>query len=115
MLWSLRTLPGPKRLPWEISVSVLVTLVVFPQTNGYTLVLVLVAIWVALWASEGAVIDWILFSAVLLSPWVFYILRESLPPAMEQLLIPLVTGILLTYRWSHWIDKERKPGMQLST
>jgi hypothetical protein len=115
MLWRMRNLPGPKRLPWEISVSVLVTLFVLPQTNSYTLVLALVPIWVALWASQGTSVEWFLFSMVLLSPWAFYALEETLPSHMEQLFIPLVTAGLLTRRWILWIRQEKRLAKQLAT
>jgi hypothetical protein len=32
----IQSLPGSERLPWEISAAVLVTLMIFPQTNSYT-------------------------------------------------------------------------------
>ena len=112
MLWSVRNLPSPKRLPWEISVSVVTTLILLPQTNNYTLVLALIPIWVTLWASEGAYLNWILLSAILLSPWVFYALNETLFSGVEQLIIPLVIGGVLTRQWKVWICKERKDQAQ---
>ena len=99
-MWlSLRKLPSQERLPWEISVSVLVTILVFPQPNNYTLILALVAIWVALWASQGRLIDWLICLVILASPWFFHVFRDSLPFALERFLIPLMTGILVTFQW----------------
>ena len=108
MLWRFRSLPRKERLPWEISVSVLVTLLVLPQPNNYTLVLALIPAWVTLWASEGSRVDWLLLSVVLISPWVFHSLRDSLPPGAEQLLIPLAIAALLTRRWVFWVGGEKK-------
>ena len=108
MLREMRGLPSQKRLPWEISISVLVTLIVLPQTNNYTLVIGLVAIWVGLWASEGSLIEWVLYSVILISPWMFHTIGKALPPAIEQLLIPLAIGVLLTRRWFLWIGEERQ-------
>ena len=99
-MWrSMRNLPSRERLPWEIAVSALVTLLVFPQPNNYTLILALVAIWVALWASQRKSIDWLISMAVLTSPWLFLIFQKSLPFALERLLIPFATGLLLTFQW----------------
>ena len=99
MWWRLRSLPEGERLPWEIAVSVLVTLLVSPQPNTYTLTLALIPIWVGLWSSRGRPVDWLPFLVVLISPWGFYLLRDSLPFALERHLIPFAVGVLLTLQW----------------
>jgi hypothetical protein len=107
MLWGMHNLPSQDRLPWEISVSVLLSLIVFPQTNNYTLILGLIAIWVTLWASGSNPIVWLLLLLVLASPWLFYVMRSSLQPGIEQLLIPLLIGVILTHQWLLWARKLR--------
>jgi hypothetical protein len=102
MLVQVRSLPIRSRLPWEISTALLVALIVLPQTNNYTLIMGLLPAWVALWASKRRWLDWIPVLMVLTSPWVFYAARDSLPTGLEQLLIPLALGVLLTLRWRVW-------------
>ena len=99
MWFSLRPLPSYERLPWEISVGIVVALLVFPQPNNYTLILALIPIWVALWASKRKLKDWLISLMVLSSPWGFYAFQEYLPFAIERVLIPLITGMLLTVQW----------------
>ncbi|OGO27988.1 MAG: hypothetical protein A2W33_07715 [Chloroflexi bacterium RBG_16_52_11] len=99
MLWNMRLLPTRERLPWEISVSVLLTLIIIPQPNTYTLILALVALWVTYWASEGSFTDRFVLTLILISPWAFFVFKDSVPPGMEQLLIPLMIAALLTRRW----------------
>lgn len=99
MWFSMQAMPSRKRLPWEISVSVLVTLLVFPQPNNYTLIFALVAIWVSLWASQDKLINWLIVLALLASPWLFFAYQDSLPFALERSVIPIVSGLLLTLQW----------------
>lgn len=102
MLVQVRSLPIRSRLPWEISIALLVALIVLPQTNNYTLIMGLLPAWVALWASKRRWLDWIPVLVILMSPWVFYAARDILPMELEQLLIPLALGVLLTLRWRAW-------------
>ena len=103
MLAQVSSYPITFRLPWEISIVLLVALIVLPQTNNYTLVLALLPAWVTLWASRERWLDWIPVLVVLASPWAFYAARDSLPPGLEQLLIPLALGVLLTLRLRVWL------------
>jgi hypothetical protein len=103
MLTQISSFPIASRLPWEISTVLLVALIVLPQTNNYTLVLALLPAWVTLWASGERWLDWVPVLVVLASPWAFHAARDSLPPGLEQLLIPLALGVLLTLRLRVWL------------
>jgi hypothetical protein len=87
---------------WGVSVAALIALVLLPQTNDYVLTLGLLPAWVMLWAARARWLDWLPVLVVLASPWVFYVSRGYLPARLEQLLIPLALGALLTFRWRHW-------------
>lgn len=94
-----RFLSTREQLPWRVATSALVALVCLPQTNNYTLVLGLPAAWVVLWACRSRWLDWLPVLAVLASPWMFHLAGGILPVGLEQLLIPVTLGILLTWRW----------------
>ena len=94
-----RSLSTKTQLPWRIAALALVGLVCLPQTNNYTLILGLLAAWVVLWAGRGRRVDWLLVLAVLASPWMFHLTKGVLPVGLEQLLIPVTLGVLLTWRW----------------
>ncbi|MBN1811546.1 MAG: hypothetical protein JXA14_06905 [Anaerolineae bacterium] len=94
-----RSLSTREQLPWRIATSALVALVCLPQTNNYTLILGLPAAWVVLWAGRRRWLDWLPVLAVLASPWMFHLTGGILPVGLEQLLIPVTLGILLTWRW----------------
>jgi hypothetical protein len=102
MLAQVRALQVAYRLPWEISIAILVGLIVLPQTNNYTLILGLLPAWVALWASRGRWLDWVPVLAVLASPWIFYVAQDVFPMELEQLLVPLMLCVLLVFRWCGW-------------
>ena len=94
-----RSLSTKTQLPWRIAALALVGLVCLPQTNNYTLILGLLAAWVVLWVGRGRWVDWLLVLAVLASPWMFHLTKGVLPVGLEQLLIPVTLGVLLTWRW----------------
>lgn len=102
MLAQLCCVPGDARLSWEISVVVIMVLLLMPQTGNYTLLLGLVPIWVALWSDRDQASTWLMTSFILISPWAFYLGQFILPMPFEQLLLPLVLGGWLTYRWRSW-------------
>jgi hypothetical protein len=97
--WRVRCLPAEMRLPWEVALVTVVVLVLLPQTNNYTLVVGLLPAWVALWAAGRGVWGTLLVLFVLLSPWVFFLAADRLPAGLEQLLVPVALGGVLTVGW----------------
>lgn len=96
------SLPASTRVPWLLSVALVVALIVLPQTNNYTLVLGLLPAWVVLWASEGRWGVWAAVLVVLASPWAFHVAGGRLPVGLEQLVIPAALGSLLSLGWHVW-------------
>ena len=94
-----RRLPAEDRLRWELSTATLVALIVLPQTNVYTLVASLLPAWVVLWAGGERWWSWLPVLVVLALPWGFFFTSSLLPTGLEQLVIPLALGALLTLRW----------------
>ncbi len=98
-MWrELRSLGSAERLGWLISVAVLASLILLPQTGNYTLILALLPAWVILWASKRRVAYWLPVLAVLVSPWVF-LFADSIPSTLEHLLIPVFLAVLLALQW----------------
>jgi hypothetical protein len=93
-----RFLGSAEQLGWQISVAVLTSLLLLPQTGSYTLTLALVPAWVILWASRHRRAYWVPALAVLASPWIFLFI-EVIPTALEHLLIPVSLAILLALQW----------------
>jgi hypothetical protein len=99
-MWiGIRHLPIEAQVPWGISIAILVALLLLPQTNAYTLVASLVPVWVILWAGRERWWSWLSVLAILVSPWVFFFAGDLLPTGLEQLLIPVGLGVLLTLHW----------------
>jgi hypothetical protein len=94
-----RRLPAEDRLRWELSTATLVALIVLPQTNVYTLVASLLPAWVVLWAGGERWQSWLPVLVVLALPWGFFFTGGLLPTGLEQFVIPLALGVLLTLRW----------------
>ena len=91
-------LESSKRPGWIVSVAALTTLVVFPQSGNYNLILALLSVWMTLWMARGRYARWIPVLAVLASPWIFRAGGTDLS-AMEHLLIPLSLAALQTFQW----------------
>jgi hypothetical protein len=94
-------LGGPYWIPWNLSVAALFVLLALPQTNNYTLVYALLPMWLILRESEGK--GWLPVGVFLLlsSPWLFLLGKErwGWSSTLEQLVIPLLAGGLLSYVW----------------
>ena len=98
-MWSeLQSLDAAERLGWLLSVAVLTSLILLPQTGNYTLILALLPAWVILWASRKKVAYWLPVLAVLASPWVF-LFANGIPSTLEHLLIPVFLAGLLALSW----------------
>ncbi|MFL7794401.1 MAG: hypothetical protein AB8I69_19825 [Anaerolineae bacterium] len=94
-----RRMPAEGRIPWELSTAILLALIILPQTNAYTLVAALLPAWVVLWAGGERWWSWLSTLVVLALPWGFFFAGGLLPTGLEQLMIPLALGILLTLQW----------------
>lgn len=93
-------LDSSQRPGWIMSGAALTTLVVFPQTGNYTLVLGLLSVWVTLWVSQRRYAHWIPVLAVLASLWIFHVAGACLSE-LEHLLIPVSLAMLQTFQWRH--------------
>ena len=103
MLKGLTVTTGNPKERWNASTSlsaaILVALIVLPQTNVYTMVASLLPAWVVLWAGGERWPSWLPALVVLALPWGFFFTGGLLPTGLEQLVIPLALGALLTLRW----------------
>ena len=104
VLWLIRQMWGlgeRDRIPWSLSVAILCVLVALPQTNSYTLVYALLPMWLILREAEGR--GWLSAEVFLLMavPWLFFLAHQrwGWPSELEQLVLPLLVGGLLTYAW----------------
>ena len=91
-------LVSSQRPGWIVSVAALTTLVVFPQSGNYNLILALLSVWMTLWLARGRYSHWIPVLAILASPWIFRAAGTELS-VMEHLLIPLSLATLQTFQW----------------
>ena len=106
-----RRLPAERRLPWEVALATVVALVLLPQTNNYTLVVGLLPAWVALWATGKGTWHKLPVLVVLLSPWPFFFAADRLPVGLEQLLVPVALGGVLTTGWFLREGKAKEGGL----
>jgi len=98
-MWrELRSLGTAERLGWLISVAILTSLILLPQTRNYFLIMALLPAWVILWASRQRRAYWLPVLAVLTSPWVF-LFADGNPNTLEHLLIPVILAVLLSFQW----------------
>jgi hypothetical protein len=106
LLWRMRTLPDRTRIPWSLSVVILMVLIIMPQTHDYTLLYAMLPLLVMLWAGRDS--KWTL-------PVVLVCMGLSWLPEVEdnlqfcrqlQLLNPALLGVLLTYYWFRWTSLE---------
>lgn len=93
-----RFLDSSIRPGWMVSVAALATLIVFPQSGNYNLILGLLSVWITLWLARRRYAQWIPLLAVLASPWVFRLAGAGLSE-LEHLLIPLSLAALQTFQW----------------
>jgi len=104
MLWQMRPLPDLTRIPWSLAVVGIVYLLVFTQSKDYTLVYGLLAAWVVIWAAKGR--GWTVGAVLLLlaTPWLYAARGATLAAGypLEQLLTPVLLGLLLSYQWWRW-------------
>ncbi|MGH2620577.1 MAG: hypothetical protein ACRDHG_08400 [Anaerolineales bacterium] len=96
-------LDSTQRPGWIVSVATLTTLVVFPQSDNYNLILGLLSVWITLWVWRRRYALWIPVLAVLASPWIFRVAGAGLS-TLEHLLIPLSIAALQTFAW---LDQRR--------
>jgi hypothetical protein len=94
-----RRMPAEDWIPWELSTAILFALIILPQTNAYTLVAALLPAWVVLWSGGERLRSWLPMLIVLALPWGFFLAGGLLPMGLEQLVIPLALGVLLTVQW----------------
>jgi hypothetical protein len=97
-----------RQLLWGLSVVVVLALLLLPQTNDYTLVYLLLPIWLLAWRGRRSATAPVLFA---LLPVVSYFAKygymglggqaEALV-SLNELVSPLVIAALLTYEWSRF-------------
>ena len=95
-----RFLDSAPRSGWIVSVGALTTLVVFPQSGNYNLILALLSVWITLWLARRRYPNWIPILGVLAAPWVFRAAGSDLSE-LEHLAIPVSLAALQTYNWRY--------------
>lgn len=91
----------PSSSAWMLSVAVIVSLLLLPQTGNYTLTLGLIPIWLMAWVVKGKYLGLLPLLVILSSPWVFYVLRGS-DTSLEHLFVPLFLLVALSLYWLLW-------------
>jgi len=101
LLWQMRPLPDRLRIPWSLSVAILVYLLTLPQSKDYTLVYALLPAWMVLWAGRDQVWPGRFVLLIFLTTWLYPLMGQIHRPLyrLDQLLTPVLLGILLTYQW----------------
>ena len=96
-MWFLDHLSRPS---WLIALTILASLLLLPQTGGYTLLLVIFPVWILFWATNQHRIYWIPLFLVLLLPWLLLITQTE--TLWEHLIIPLSLAVIMTFYWRYW-------------
>jgi hypothetical protein len=109
MLLPMRHLPDLTRIPWSLSTVIVTILLISIQSKPYTLVYLLVPLWVSVWSTRGHWMSSFAVLAVMTSPWVFAALNLTLADdnPKEQLLTPVLAGIVLTVHWLQWSKEQQ--------
>ena len=108
LVWDTRTLDSHLRLLWWLSVVIVVTLVVLPQTNDYTLVYLLLPIWLLLWIWRKSITTPLLFIWIPAATYAAMYAYDDSGRVTEsylwlnQFLTPLVVFGLLTVEWRRY-------------
>lgn len=103
MFRELRQLQHFSHLVWILSVAVIVSLLVFPQTGDYTLILGLIPCWLMMWVVAKNFFGWVPILGILLSPWLFHFFVPV--TSLEHLIIPLALMVTLSLYWLVWKKK----------
>ena len=97
------------QLLWGLSVIIVLALLLLPQTNDYTLVYLLLPIWLLLWQGRHSVTTPVLFLWLPVMSYVAKYGYESSGRQAEVLLwlnefmTPMVIAALLTYEWVRFV------------
>jgi hypothetical protein len=103
------------QLLWGLSVIIVLVLLLLPQTNDYTLVYLLLPIWLLLWRGRRSPTTLLLWLWLPLMSYVAKYGYESTGREAEaflwhnQFLTPLVIAALLTYEWSRLVRTPLQP------
>jgi hypothetical protein len=111
--WFLRQLwawpDQDRQLLWGLSVVVVLALLLLPQTNDYTLVYLLLPIWLLAWQGRRSVTAPVLFvllpAASYFAKYAYMALGRQAEAlvSINELVSPLVIAALLTYEWSRFV------------
>lgn len=101
MVWQVRKLPEQVRLGWQLSIGFVVAILAMRQSKDYTYVYLLLPMWLALPMERPFSINTIAIFFLLIVPrFVLTFHPEHMSLFLSgQLLIPLGTAVVLTYRW----------------
>lgn len=99
MLLQIQTLPVRTRLPWLLSIMLLVVLLVLPQTHNYTLVYALFPIWFVIWLGRHHPLVLPLCLFLILFSWIVRRVHIEYLYSFQQFWVPLSLIIILTFFW----------------
>jgi hypothetical protein len=114
MWWQMYSSAIHDTILWSLATLVVVCLLVLPQSKSYTLVYLLLPLWLVIWESEGRWRGLGPVALLFISPWFYLGLKpyvgDVFPQGdsmiswevLEQFLTPLATGVLLTASWLRW-------------
>jgi hypothetical protein len=110
------------QLLWGLSVIIVLALLLLPQTNDYTMVYLLLPIWLLLWHGRNSLTAPVLF---LWLPVMSYAVKYGYASSGQQaetilwfneVMTPLAIGALLTYEWSCFVkSSDRRLGFVLAS
>jgi hypothetical protein len=109
ILWELRQLHHVSRSVWRLSVAVIASLLLIPQTGYYNLMLGLLPSWLLFWVMSDRILGWIPVFVVLFSPWIFHEVLKK--PSLGFLAIPVMLLLIQSMYWLLW--KKRNPLKQV--
>lgn len=111
--WLLRPIirrTTPEAFLWSSMVVIVAALLVLPQSGAYTLVYLLLPLWVLWYLGRGNPRHSALVAALMLLPWTFKLVGAQIDMNLartEQIALPLLVGALLTWHWRRTLIADR--------
>lgn len=99
MLRQGRGLPERIRLAWLLSISILVVLLVLPQTHDYTLLYALFPIWFVIWLGRQHRFVLLLCFLLVFPSWLVRAMDSEANRLLQQFWVPLCLAMVLTFYW----------------
>jgi hypothetical protein len=103
MFLDLRKLQHASQPVWIVSVAVIVSLLLLPQTGFYNLMFGLFPAWLMFWVMSENIFGWIPVLIVFFFPWIFHEILKN--PSLEFIMVPFTLLVLESMYWLIWKKK----------